>query len=72
MIGKRILLVAVLVMILFSTSSNFAGVDRSGGITSGAQISHWILTPGEYIRTAWDSLFHRDEVTALKCEDFMR
>lgn len=72
MIGKRILLVILSVMILFSTSANFAGVDGSRDDMPVARISQWILTPGETLRLAWNSLFHRDEGIAPECEDFIR
>jgi len=70
---RRALLVAILLtMILFSTSANFAGVDESRNDMPVAQISHWILSPVEYFRIAWNSLFHRDEEIAPECEEFIR
>jgi hypothetical protein len=72
MAGKCILLVILFVMMLFSTSANFAGVDGSRADMPVAQISQWILTPGQYIRTIWHSLFHRDNETSLVCEDLIR
>ena len=72
MIRRRVFVVILLVMILFSTSANFAGVDGSRDDMPVAQISHWVLSPGEYFRIAWNSLFHRDEEIAPECEDFIR
>lgn len=72
MVGKRMLLVLLLVLILFSTSANFAGVDGSHDGMPVAQISPWILTPGEYARLVWNAVFHRDAVTAPECEDLIR
>jgi hypothetical protein len=72
MILKRLVLMILLGMILFSTSANFAGVDGSHTDLPVAQISPWLLTPWEYARLIWNSLFHRDDVVAPECADFIR
>jgi hypothetical protein len=72
MILKRLVLVILLGMILFSTSANFAGVDGSHDEMPVAQISQWIITPWEYTKLAWNTLFHRDDVVAPECADFIR
>jgi len=72
MISKRILLVIVLTLILFSTSSNFAGVSGTHESTPVVQISQWILYPWEYVKTAWNSIFRKEDALAAGCDDFIR
>ena len=72
MAGKRTLLAILLAMVLFSTSANFAGVDGSHDGMPVRQISPWILTPGEYVRLAWNALFHRNEPVAQECGELIR
>jgi len=72
MIRRRVLLVILMVMILFSTSANFAGVDGSRDVMPVPQITQWILTPGQYIRLAWNAIFPPDDPPAAECTDFIR
>ncbi|MFC2078453.1 hypothetical protein ACFLSZ_00570 [Candidatus Bipolaricaulota bacterium] len=72
MILRRIVLAILLMMILFSTSANFAGVDGSRNKMPIPRISQWILTPGQYIRIAWDEILHPDDPPAAHCADFIR
>jgi hypothetical protein len=72
MIRRTILLAILLTLILFSTSSNFAGVSGTHESMPVVQISHWILYPGEYIRTAWNSIFGHEDTLAAECADFIR
>ncbi|MFC2094810.1 hypothetical protein ACFLSW_00015 [Candidatus Bipolaricaulota bacterium] len=72
MVRRLILLAILLLLILFSTSANFAGVDGSRDVMPVPQISPWILTPGQYIRMAWNAIAHPDELPAAECSDFIR
>jgi hypothetical protein len=70
---RKSFLLSIVVALLLCYSSCFLVVG--GGVsdnTSVKPISDWLLSPWEYIRVLWDSLFENKDATAIGCEDFVR